>query len=208
MVEIKPLFPTAIYTTQINIMPSELKKLMALYENKDSWKTNINGNFTSKETYVFNNVLSGENSMLVNEIQHHINEFSSQVMGEKPNLRITQSWMNYNPPETSHHKHFHGNSIVSGVLYLKTNSKSGAFLAHKREHYTNIMNAKPINTYFNSDTHHILPTNNMLILFQSSLEHSVEKNTSKETRISLAFNTFYKKDTVVGDEFNLTGLQL
>jgi uncharacterized protein (TIGR02466 family) len=208
MIEIKPLFPTAIYMTNINIMPSEMKRLMGLYEDKDNWKTNVNGNFTSKETYVLDNVLGGKRSMLVNEIQHHIDEFSKQVMGEKPSLRITQSWMNYNPPDKSHHKHFHGNSIVSGVLYIKTTPLSGAFIAHKREVYTNIMNTKINNTYFNSDEHRIVPTDNTLILFESSLPHSVESNNSKETRISLAFNTFYKNDMVIGDEFNLSGLKI
>ena len=206
MVEIKGLFPTALYVAELkNIMPSEIKKIMTIYEDKDKWKTNINNNFTSKEVYVFDNLL-GNKSFLVNEIQHHINNYCEKILGEKPALKPTQSWLNFNPPGTSHHKHCHGNSIVSGVLYFKTTPKSGALVLHKREFFT-IKNSTINNTTFNNDIYRVFPKEHTLILFPSSLEHSVDNNESDETRISLAFNTFYR-DTIIGDEFNLTGLKV
>jgi uncharacterized protein (TIGR02466 family) len=207
MTEIRELFPTAIYVTKLNnIMSSEMNKLMAIYEDKDNWKSNTNGNFASKETYIFDKVL-GANSLLISDIQYHINEYSKNILGEQPMLKPTQSWMNFNPPKTSHHKHWHGNSIISGVLYLKTNNLSGAFIAHKREEFSIIKTSSTKNTPYVSVKENIIPTNMMLILFPSMLEHSVSVNQSTEDRISLSFNTFYKNATI-GDKNNLFELHL
>ena len=53
---------------------------------------------------------------------------------------------------------------------------------------------------------HIPVKQGMIIIFPSSLKHSVERVMEKDTRISLSFNSFVTGS--IGDKVNLTELKL
>ena len=182
------LFPTAISINEISIQANELDCLLRLANDREHFIKNNNGNFYHEENYVLDTVL--KDSKLARDIARYIDEYTANVLGEDPSLRYTQSWININPPGTSHHKHSHINSIISGVLYLQTNENSGKFLVHKREERTIKNQTKNLNKY-NYSYLFFEPRKFDLYLFPSSLEHSVEENKSDENRISLSFNTFY-----------------
>lgn len=119
-------------------------------------------------------------------------------------LNITQSWFNYSKPGQYHHKHYHPNSLVSGVLYLNTNLNDKIHF-----HRAGVQQIKfdPLNwNIYNSDSWWLEAVTGRLILFPSCLEHSVPQVEGSQTRISMAFNTF--PVGVVGDESKLTGLKL
>ena len=75
------LFPTPISITEVSLMPNDLEKLMAIYDNKDNWSLGGSGNYNSIETDIFRNIL-GNNSNLYNKIQNEINLFTSNILGE------------------------------------------------------------------------------------------------------------------------------
>lgn len=184
-------FPTPIAVSDINIPSEELEKLMAFYNDQSTWILNKGNNYASNETDIFRNVLGVESS-LVKQVQNEIDIFSEKILGEEASLKPTQSWLNFNPTFSKHTKHFHTNSILSGVIYIKTDEKTGNINFHTPFERFNMIRNKIV-TYNDYNFEHVFftPEPYQLFLFPSFLSHSVDKNESEVTRISLAFNTFY-----------------
>ena len=118
---------------------------------------------------------------------------------------ITQSWLNYAETNESHHEHSHHNSIMSGVYYISPNVSTIIF--HRKEEvfpsFSFNYEYYDITTALNIE---IKVPKNRMIIFPSSIYHSVDSNKDKETRISLAFNTFVKGS--MGDYDGKTLLKL
>jgi uncharacterized protein (TIGR02466 family) len=189
------VFPTALAIEKIDVDQTDLDKLLLLVNEKDKLIKNQKDNFFHDNTYIFDTVLKG--SKLVKDITSCINQYCRDILGEEPTLRHTQSWLNVNPPGSSHHKHFHGNSILSGVLYLQVDDRTGKFLVHRENENRISKEVKNYNQY-NYKYLFFEPKQYELYIFPSSLNHSVDENTSCENRISLSFNTFYYGD-IIGD---------
>jgi len=106
-------------------------------------------------------------------------------------LKITQSWLNYTKPGEHHDRHYHPNSIVSGVLYIDTNPIKDQIIFNSGKMYDFYIPWKSLNQ-FNSMEASITINKREIILFPSNLNHSVPKNIGTNTRISLAFNSFFE----------------
>ena len=99
----------------------------------------------------------------------------------------------------------HPNSIVSGVMYFQINEKSPPIQFSKSTQ--DGMKLDPIKfTHINSESFMLPCKAGELILFPSSLKHSVPTNQGEEDRISVSFNTF-SIDTL-GSEQALTHLDI
>ena len=87
-------------------------------------------------------------------------------------------WFNIAKPgeSTGWHDHKKG-SILSGVYYLKVPQNSGNICFRIKQDKK---------WYF----YEIESKENMLLLFDSKLEHSVKKNLSNQKRVSIAFNLY------------------
>jgi uncharacterized protein (TIGR02466 family) len=106
-------------------------------------------------------------------------------------LKITQSWLNYTKPGEHHDRHYHPNSIVSGVLYIDTNPIKDQIIFNSGKMYDFYIPWKSLNQ-FNSMEASITIKKREIILFPSNINHSVPKNEGTNTRISLAFNSFFE----------------
>jgi uncharacterized protein (TIGR02466 family) len=113
--------------------------------------------------------------------------------------------LNYSKPGEWHHKHAHPNSFVSGVLYMKAVKDSDKIYFYGDEYKTIDLPTENYNIY-NSKSWWLPVETGDLMLFPSSLTHSVEKVQADQTRVSLAFNTF--PVGYVGQEESLTALHL
>lgn len=132
---------------------------------------------------------------LKDEVTQRVHECIYGILGATPNLdfQISDSWVSIVHPGRDMGSHSHGNSQFSGVLYLQSTEGSGRIFFHKRKHFDNVFpetltvpieNPNPVaNNMWGFE-----PKQDMLILFPSNLEHSVERNCSDQTRVSLAFN--------------------
>jgi len=144
-------------------------------------------------------------------IEQHLKEFSTTVLGINENeasCDITQSWLNVYPPTAFNPVHHHINSIISGVFYINCLEYSG----EKRDgiNFTNSAHeiARDIelpiahSTIFSDKISNVSVATGDLVLFPSSVRHSVNINeTPDQTRISLAFNAFaFGKLLQVGDD--------
>ena len=118
---------------------------------------------------------------------------------------ITQLWGNRNPKGSKHHEHVHPNSIISGVFYLRQDPKLPPIQFSKSNQEAMKLDPRKYNTY-NAETFLLPCVAGELILFPSSLRHSVPINLGEEERISLSFNTF--SVDALGSEESLTHLDI
>ena len=149
------------------------------------------GNATSNNT----KLLDTEFPELREMFQKSIDEYVDKIIvpeSENFKLKITQSWLNYTEPGQFHHPHTHPNSIISGVFYFNSNEDEDKILFYAYNENPQIIiksklsGASPLNSlswWFPAKP-------KSLILFPSSMKHSVPHTTSDKTRISLSFNTF------------------
>lgn len=192
-VEILGLFPSPVYRTQIDKKLTEKELLVISNFAKD--KHSNQGNNTSKDSYILNNNVFSD---LKKEFEKHINNYFDKVICPHPKqsitLYITQSWLNWTKTEEYHHRHKHGNSLISGVYYIDVDDENDKINFYKNSSYEQITLEIEENKFneFNSTSWWLPVKTGELLLFPSSLEHGVEFVKSKKTRISLAFNVFIK----------------
>ena len=81
--------------------------------------------------------------------------------------------------------HTHPGSTLSGILVLKANPKTDARTIFESD---GLENVDDLRCQVLHKLVHYPPTPGRLILFRSSLRHSVEQSNSDTDRISLAYN--------------------
>ena len=204
MQSIQGLFP-------INILFDNFKS--GLTEDQMDFVTNrewfhvrsMNPNLRSSAT----DILDSEQLLDLRKfIDDTISVYASKVMGiTNAEFYITQSWANRNPTGREHHIHNHPNSIISGVFYVKSKAETGAIRFHKANEVNRTIHFSDIDfNNYNSPYADVYVENNDLILFPSTLSHSVNVNEDSEDRISIAFNTFVRGG--LGSIDSLTKLEL
>lgn len=104
---------------------------------------------------------------------------------------ITQSWINYMETGTNHSPHTHSNSFLSGCFYIDVDKNVDTIDFVQYEYRPIAFSIKNIND-FNTTITSFKVNPYDLIIFPSSLYHAVPKTKNKNTRISLAFNSFLK----------------
>lgn len=194
------IFPTAITCFKLgrDLTQSELDLLMNM-------PTRMNmGNVTSIDNIVLENkVVSGIAQFIKDGVNQCFNELYKPRKEVK--LRVTQSWVNYTKKDQYHHRHAHPNSFLSGVFYINASKDTDKIYFYNGK-YNQITIPGAEHTPINSISWSFPIETGDLILFPSSLEHSVESLTTDTVRASLAFNTF--PVGYVGDDLELTGLHL
>lgn len=185
---IQNLFPTPLMLIpNIKGLTHKEKTLVKKYKKES--------HFDVSHSYTNNNqVLLDKNfHQLRDFILSGIKTYVDNILIPKNKLEffITESWINYNNYKDFTHPHVHPNSIISGVYYIDTLEKDFIeFTRPKEQIKIETSNYNP----YNSAGWKVPVKNDLLILFPSTLEHSVGQNTQipHKERISLAFNTFVK----------------
>ena len=184
--EIIPIFPTPIFIVNYGKVNNELEAIKKM-SFKDPFG-NGNGNQNTKNSYILNMIELG---YLKGFILENLKLYAKAVLETSEELYITQSWANRNKKGMVHHEHVHPNSIVSGVLFLNKEEKLPPI-----EFSKNVLDSIQLKTnkfnFFNGANFSVGVKPGNLILFPSSLRHSVPVNTQKEERYTLSFNTFAK----------------
>ena len=111
-----------------------------------------------------------------------------------------QSWVNITNNGESHPKHYHPNSYMSGVMFIKSAPDSPPLMLenHIRPHqlFVDLLDGGDNDLEPNefksciSPVEQIAPLQGTIVLFPSPTPHLVPKSSSKEERITLAFNTW------------------
>lgn len=102
------------------------------------------------------------------------------------------SWINFFEPGNSEVEHNHFGNYLSGVYYVDAVENSGNYEfydpAKQRVLWSTVSLKSPISNFINMKSHVYSPHTGMMIMFPSYLDHSVLRNRSASTRISIAFN--------------------
>ena len=168
-------------------------ELEFIHKQKENVAINQKGNSYSKNNYVLD---SPELKNLKEFCNKNLFMFFYDRFKVKKDIEIyiTQSWINFNQKDTSHHRHKHANSIISSVFFIQGETCPITFYNSERNLFGNLMSYEDFaapnennaaQVYFGNE-------NGKLFLFPSTLMHSVEPNKSNVERISLSFNTFIK----------------
>jgi uncharacterized protein (TIGR02466 family) len=200
---INNLFPTPIYMTNMD-RPFTKQELQFVNDQKNYCVVNL-GNIHTKDNYILNRK---EFKNIKKFLDQCCKDYLKRVICPKNNIElyITQSWLNYTEENQHHHKHEHPNSIISGVLYFNCNKELDRIKFTNAKEYKQIKLEIDQYNIWNSDTWWFPLETGQLIMFPSSTTHQVDTKKGNNTRISLAFNTFYKG--ALGSNGGLTELIL
>jgi len=114
------IFPTPLY---MNSLDTEIDESLLKYVNNLEICSNTL-NWMSKNNYILEEPIFKTIKL---KLEQMLNEYFINIMGvdleNKLKIVITQSWVNINKKNFSHHQHCHPNSIVSGVVYLQADKK-------------------------------------------------------------------------------------
>jgi len=193
------LFPTAVGLFELGRDLTQEEKDYLL--NQDH--TPNMGNTTSKERFI----LRHESMInLRSFIETSVNKYFSEIIApvKDASLYLTQSWVNYSKQGQWHHGHAHPNSILSGVFYVQSDSTDKIYF--EKNEYEQISFPTEKYNLYNSKTWWLEASQGRLVIFPSSLRHSVSAVETDHTRVSLSFNTFAKG--IIGAEENLTLLEV
>jgi hypothetical protein len=146
------------------------------------------GNKISDDSFVLNNLgLQNLKSFCLQEATSFCREILK--LPDKLQPYITQSWVNLSQAGEFHHKHYHNNSYVSGVLYISALGHVDKIHFHREDH--NWIDFEPSEfNVFSSPSWFFPVWTGALILFPSDLQHSVFPVEGNHSRISLSFNVF------------------
>ena len=186
---IHSIFPVPIYTTRMDRAFTKKELQFVKEQKKHIYKST--GNFTTHDTYILD---KKEFKNIKKFLEKCCKDYLEKIICAKINisLYITQSWLNYTEESQYHHKHEHPNSVVSGVLYLDADVKNDKIVFSHPIRYQQIQVDVDRFNAWNSDSWYVPVKTGELFMFPSSLSHQVIVKKGNNTRISLAFNTFYK----------------
>jgi uncharacterized protein (TIGR02466 family) len=198
--EVLSLFPVPLYVGKLDreVTRPEMDFILGTeYEH-----TNTGGNLVSKDRRILDAAPLADLKRL---IEGHIDAYRKAVLATENELYITQSWTNRNGRGTSHHAHYHSNSVLSGTVYF-TIDPSVPPIVFKSDRRNAIQFDQKQQNIFTADTFAFSPRASVVVLFPSSVEHYVPVNDSDLPRVSLAFNTFVRGE--LGIEPMLTRLSI
>lgn len=193
------LFPIPVFEALLDekSISNEVDFIMSKIQEDGILTSNAGNNFQTTGLSVLDDWELTDLNKFINDA---LRVFADQILCyDYEKLYITQSWINVNPPGTSHNYHNHTNSVLSGVLFLHTAKNCGDIILHKPKRDITPKVKFDEDNYFTWGNRYFSPTNNQILIFPSNLYHSVSENKSNITRVSLSFNTFL---TPLGCESN------
>lgn len=122
---------------------------------------------------------------------------------------ITSSWVVKHQKDDWGTKHYHANSIISGVYYFDVHPDSGDIIFENEQ--DNLF-GKTLKfryhepDFFNAVDWAITPANGTVVLFPSHLAHRIAPNYNNNDRYCIAFNVFVKG--ILGRGSKLSELEL
>ena len=202
--EIEPLFAIPLYSNLLN-RPFHEHEHQCFSDVLQTMKHNY-GNLISMNSQVLDDERLKD---LKSWFMSCVRDYFENIIVPKYNVEpyITTSWINHSTIDEYHHIHHHPNSIISSVFYINADKNSDQITFHKDEHNTIDLSSeiKDYNLYNSSLWSSPVQTGKIL-LFPSSLKHSVKSVTINESRISLSFNIFVKG--IVGSDIDKAFLEL
>ena len=187
MSQVYPLFSTPLYVSFI-----KQENIEGVLDFAKTCKfTRLNqGPFYTSDSYIIDRLPNFKNNII-----ECVNDYFFNYLKLDTSLKyyFPDSWFTKFEPFSLCKRHFHSNSLFSGVVYIDTEDKGNINFVHPNIFGNSLGLTKTALSYvehniFNSETWSEVPKNNKIIIFPSFLPHSIEENLGKEDRYSFAFN--------------------
>jgi hypothetical protein len=139
--------------------------------------TEFPNNTLEKKAYTSTNIFILNESNLVELKEAILKEFKiyqKTILHNDIDFEITNSWILKIEEGGYVNWHIHKDSKFTGAVHVVVEDTSGDFIIE----------------YNDKTTQHVQPKEGALFLFPADLNHMVDKNLSKNTRYSIAFNLF------------------
>lgn len=176
-----PLFSKPVFKAPVNISGLDFSQV--------KWAKNYN-NWISESQRV---IEEPQYAQFAESVFQNIYEYFHGVMQVKSGVEIyiTESWLNKTEKGQSHHRHWHPNSVLSGIVYLDSQGETGRtkFITSNYDTFEFGMNDSNL---YNSKMWSVVPEVGSMLLFPSNVEHMVEAYDGDTPRITMAFNTFVR----------------
>jgi uncharacterized protein (TIGR02466 family) len=185
--ELLGLFPTGV--GRVNIGPLTEVELQVMQELGEAQVPN-EGNTTSKARMILHDQrLTAVRERIKAELDTYID--NTICPANRPEIVITQSWLNYSTKGQWHHKHEHPGSWLSAVYYVAADPEHDKIYFHRQKAYERIPFFTENFNPFNSESWWIPVGTGDLVIFPSNLTHNVAPVQTDTTRISLSLNTWF-----------------
>ena len=190
------LFPTPVALFDLKPLSDEERSTI-MKTPTDNTPSSYLEVVSSNDQYILRNK---KLKRLQKDIQGCVDDYKNEIMSCDLELYMTNSWVNFLLPQKKFPIHHHSNSIVSGVYYIKTDKEMPNLeLEHPNINLWRLTWKRKEYNHGNYLSSNIKIGDNRLILFPSTIWHSVNKNFSSTPRVSLSFNTFLREDLYSND---------
>ena len=185
MENVRPLFPTPLYSTNIGVdYDIPLNILINVNEGDKG------GGISLDQEYLL------KTKSLKKSIDKEIEIYLRKYLRLKTTVGLKHqcSWILVHKKGDFSPKHYHRNSWLSGIYYYKVNPNSGRVVFSNTPPFSwtcSLMDPSSEVEDFNSINSHeyrVTPKEGDLFLFPSQLEHKSYPNESDDDRISISFN--------------------
>jgi uncharacterized protein (TIGR02466 family) len=186
--QIFPLFSKVVYKNIIDDL--DFKKIINEIDEEfvaSGYRTNRDVSNIAMSS-VDKNVLNNKKfEKIKNRILKEFKYFNDHILKYENKFKLTTSWFTKTEKGKESNYHNHNNCMISGVLYLQTDNKSGniSFRDYTDKRFR--INSTEYNMY-NSMDFSFVPQNGLILIFPSEIHHKILINKSSLIRYSLAFN--------------------
>jgi uncharacterized protein (TIGR02466 family) len=181
---IMPIFPEAVlYGTIINIDQNKILDFCKNISFRPAEPFNKNSNcYSSNNLNIFKELID-----LKNVIEKEVQRYLFEILKYKMDYKFLNSWVTKTNFQGSSQPHVHCNTFLSGVYYPIGN-KNFKINFFKKEQYFWDIETTDRNMFTSKSLHMDITDDNTLLIFPSSLNHSIGINESNVERYSIAFN--------------------
>ena len=194
--------------------PSEIFDTILSYNTKIDWHTiERRGNLTATSSKKSGKSYQSASGSLteekdLNDLHQWINQCLNIVVSRTEwrkeaihKLCVSQSWLNQSEIGDQHHRHSHALSILSGILYLTNHSETKFYMPSIYNLNSTILASPEI--YYIQHVHK--GTKGELVIFPSTLEHSVDPNLEPYPRVTLSANSWFAERAGIIKELAYVG---
>lgn len=193
--EIHMLFPTVVQVTDVaNASELNQRLMTSLSEIREKTENSLPASWSCT---LYTTIASGFNllerpdfsdlkKIIFQEASRYANTLRLDIAHYE--LKLNECWVNIYGLNDSQESHIHQNSVISGIYYVKAPKGCAEVLFHSP--MADVMLEPPTSEVVPHNTSAVgfTPQPGRMILFRSSLRHSVRANPVDEERVSIAFN--------------------
>lgn len=180
------LFPTAVGRKKLRDLTQAERDAFASLGTE---RVPNEGNTTSKARMILHDHrLIDLRALILAELQSYADTIVAAA--SKPEVVITQAWLNFSEPGQWHHKHAHPGSWLSACYYVAAMPGQDRIYFH-RDGYDRLQFPPSEHNQFNASSWWLPVETGDLVIFPSSLTHHVAPVEAQATRVSLSLNTWF-----------------